>query len=139
MSTEVVGIEDVAEAFLLAGEHGRVGERYIVSESYMSMREMLETAATAVGAKPPRIGVPLAVVYAFGGILSAASRLLRRDLPMNTTGVRLLHIMPPADHGKATRELGWRPRPTAESIREAARFYVDRRNGIFEKSSPTAD
>ena len=90
VSTEVVGVEDVAEAILLAGERGRVGERYIVSESYMSMRELLETAATAVGAKPPRLGVPLPVLYAVGGILSVASRLFRRDLPMNLTGVRLL-------------------------------------------------
>ena len=125
VSTEVVGIEDVAEAFLLAAERGRVGERYIISESFMPMREMLETAATAVGAKPPRFGVPLALLYAFGGMLGGVSRLLRRDLPMNVTGVRLLHIMSPADHGKATRELGWRPRPTAESIRRAAQFYVE--------------
>jgi nucleoside-diphosphate-sugar epimerase len=128
VSTEVVGVEDVAEAFSLAGEHGRIGERYIVSETYMSMREMLEIAATAVGAKPPRIGVPLAVAYAFGAILSAAGRLLRRDVPMNTTGVRLLHIMSPADHSKATRELGWQPRPTADSIRDAARFYVEHKD-----------
>ncbi len=47
--TEVVGIEDVAEAFLLAAEHGRTGERYIISETYMPMRDMLTTAATAVG------------------------------------------------------------------------------------------
>jgi nucleoside-diphosphate-sugar epimerase len=125
VSTEVVGIEDVADAFLLAAERGRVGERYIVSESFMPMQEMLSTAASAVGAKPPRVGVPLAVMYAFGGILGAASRLLRRDLPMNVTGVRLLHIMSPADHGKATRELGWTPAPTSESIRRAAKFYVE--------------
>ena len=31
VSTEVVGIEDVADAFLLAAERGRVGERYIIS------------------------------------------------------------------------------------------------------------
>ena len=89
VSTEVVGVEDVAEAIVLAGERGRVGERYIVSESYMPMREMLETAATAVGAKPPRLGIPLPVLYAIGGILSVASRLFRRELPMNLTGVRL--------------------------------------------------
>ena len=40
VSTEVVGIEDVADAFLLAAERGRVGERYIISESFMPMREM---------------------------------------------------------------------------------------------------
>ncbi len=129
VSTEVVGVEDVAEAMVLAGERGRVGERYIVSESYMSMRELLETAATAVGAKPPRLGIPLPVLYAVGGILSVASRLFRRELPMNLTGVRLWCLPQPADHSKATRELGWRPRPTAESIREAARFYVEHKDG----------
>jgi dihydroflavonol-4-reductase len=125
VSTEVVGIEDVAEAFLLAAERGRVGERYIISESFMPMRQMFETAASAVGAKPPRFGVPLAMLYAVGWILGVASRVLRRDLSMNLTGVRLLHIMSPADHSKATRELGWAPRPTAESIRRAAQFYVE--------------
>jgi nucleoside-diphosphate-sugar epimerase len=125
VSTEVVGIEDVADAFLLAGERGRVGERYIISESFMPMRDMLQTAAGAVGAKPPRFGVPLALLYAVGWTIGAASRLLRRDLPLNTTGVRLLHIMSPADNGKAKRELGWQPRPTAESIRRAARFYIE--------------
>ena len=88
-----------------------------------------ETAATAVGAKPPRFGVPLAAAYAFGGALSVASRLLRRDLPMSVTGVRLLHIMSEADNGKAKRELGWQPRPAAESILKAAQFYVEQTDG----------
>jgi nucleoside-diphosphate-sugar epimerase len=104
-----------------------VGERYIISETFMPMREMLQTAASAVGAKPPRFGVPLALLYAVGATMGAASRVLRRDLAMNLTGVRLLHIMSPADHSKATRELGWKPEPTAESIRRAARFYVEHR------------
>ena len=130
VSTEVVGIEDVAEAFLLAGDRGRVGERYIISESFMPMREMFETAATAVGAKPPRFGVPLAAAVCDADSLGIRESLLRRDLPMNVTGVRLLHIMSPADHGKATRELGWEPRPTAESIRRAAQFYVEHRSDI---------
>jgi dihydroflavonol-4-reductase len=125
VATEVVGVEDVAEAFVLAGECGRIGERYIISETYMSMREMFETAATAVGAKPPRLGLPLVALRAGGHVANFVSRLLRRDLPINLTGVRLLHTTSPADHGKAMRELGWKPRPAAESIRRAAQFYVD--------------
>jgi dihydroflavonol-4-reductase len=126
VSTEVVGIEDVATAFLLAAEKGRVGERYIISESYMPMRDMLTTAANAVGARPPRVGVPLAVAYGVAGALGLAGRVLGRDVPMNVTGVRLLHVMSPADHGKATRELGWHPGPAAEAIARAARFHVER-------------
>ena len=134
MRCEVVGVEDVAEAFLLAGESGRIGERYIISESYMSMKELLETAAKAVGAKPPRFGMPLAVTYAMAALSGLVGRLLRRELPLNVQGVWLLHSMPPADHGKATRELGWQPRPTSESIRRAAEFYVDQRGRETAKS-----
>lgn len=126
VATEVVGIEDVAEAFLLADERGRIGERYIISESFMPMRDMLGTAASAVGARPPRFGVPLGVAYAFAAVLDGVCRVLRRDPPINVTGIRLLHIMSPADHGKATRELGWRPRPAAEAIERAARFHLER-------------
>jgi dihydroflavonol-4-reductase len=124
VSAEVVGIEDVADAFLLAADRGRIGQRYIISESFMPMQDMLAIAAAAVGAKPPRFGIPLAVMYAIGWTLGLASWLLRRDIPMNVTGVRLMHIMSRADHGKAVRELGWQPRPAAESIRRAAEFYT---------------
>jgi dihydroflavonol-4-reductase len=134
IGTEVVGVEDAAEAFLLAAERGRVGERYIISETYMSMRELFETAARAVGAKPPRLGLPLPALYAVGCCLSAASRLLRRDFALNLTGVRLLRLTSPLDHGKAMRELGWKPRPTAESIRRAAQFYVEQ--DVVAKRSP---
>jgi nucleoside-diphosphate-sugar epimerase len=133
VATEVVGVEDVAQAFLLAGERARIGERYIISESYMSMREMFETAANAVGAKPPRLGLPLAVVKAAGVATSVVSRLLGRDFPMNITGVRLLHMTSPADHSKATRELGWHPGPAADSIRRAAQFYVDRKARVYNR------
>jgi dihydroflavonol-4-reductase len=33
------------------------------------------------------------------------------------------------DHGKAERELGWKPTPAPEVIREAARFFVEQRRG----------
>ena len=39
---EVVGIEDAARAFLLAAQkEGRVGERYIISDRYMTWKELL--------------------------------------------------------------------------------------------------
>ncbi|MGV0741907.1 NAD-dependent epimerase/dehydratase family protein [Mycolicibacterium sp. XJ870] len=128
VGAEVVGIDDAAEALVLAAEHGRVGERYIVSESYLTQREMFTAAAEAVGARPPRFGVPMAVVYAFGWLAGMSNRLFRTEIPMTLTTARLLWMTSPADHSKATRDLGWKPAPTAESIGRAAQFYVDRRN-----------
>ena len=123
IGTEVVGVEDAAGAFLLAAERGRIGERYIVSETYMSMRELFETAAHAVGAKPPRLGLPLPALYAVGYCLSAASRLLRRDFALNLTGVRLLHLTSPLDHGDAGAGM---EAPSHRRVDQAGRAVVRR-------------
>ncbi|HEV7423448.1 MAG TPA: NAD-dependent epimerase/dehydratase family protein [Mycobacterium sp.] len=126
-ASEVVGVEDAARALLLAAEKGRDGERYIISERFMSARELYETAAAAGGSKPPRFGIPLAVTYALGYAGDVAARVLRRDMALSSLSVRLMHIMSPMDHGKAERELGWQPEPIHDSIRRAADFYGEHR------------
>lgn len=123
-SMEVVGIEDAARAMLLAAEHGRPGQRYIISDTYLSTREIHEIAARAVGVKPPRIDIPLPLLYAGARVNDVASALLRRDLPFATVGVRMADQMSRLDHGKAVRELGWTPEPVQDSIARAARFFV---------------
>jgi len=127
MATEVVGIDDAAVALLLAADHGRVGERYIISERFLPYRELYQTAARAAGRPAPRWGIPKAVMRAIGVLGSAAGALARRDFPLNRTTVRLMDVMSPMDHSKAIRELGWRPRPVQESIREAVEFFDRRR------------
>jgi nucleoside-diphosphate-sugar epimerase len=125
-SSEVVGIEDAARAMLLAAERGRDGQRYIISDRYMSTREVHEIAARAVGRRPPRIPIPMPVMRAGARLNDLAARLLRRDLPFAYVGARMAELMSPLDHSKAERELGWKPEPVEESIRKAARFFAAR-------------
>lgn len=125
-SSEVVGIEDAARAMLLAAEHARDGERYIVSDRYMSIRELHEIAATAVGRRSPRIGIPMSVLRARARVNDAAAWLLGRDLPFAYAGIRMAELMSPLDHSKATRELGWTPEPVEDSIRKAAVWFASR-------------
>jgi dihydroflavonol-4-reductase len=125
-SSEVVGIEDAARAMLLAADRGRDGHRYIISDRYMSTREVHDIAARAAGRRPPRIPVPTAVMRAGGRLNDLAARLLRRDLPFAYVGARMAELMSPLDHGKAERELGWKPEPVEDAIRNAARFFAAR-------------
>lgn len=106
---EVVAVDDAARAFLLAEQHGRSGERYIVSERMMSGEEIIATAATAAGKRPPRLGVPLNVMKVAAAVLDLAQRALKRDMALTSVSVRLMHYMPPLDHTKASTELGWTP------------------------------
>ena len=123
-SLEVVGIEDAARAMLLAADHGRPGERYIISDRYMSMREVHEIVADAAGVRPPRITIPIRLMYVASYVNDVASRLLRRDLPMAMAGTRMTDLMSPLDTGKAERELGWTPEPIEDSLARAAAFFL---------------
>jgi len=121
---EAVGVVDAARAMVLAAEHGRVGERYLISEKMITNAEVARIAAEAAGVPPPGKTIPLPVTYALAAMGSAKAKLRGTDERLSLNSVRLMRAESPVDHSKAVRELGWRPRPVEESIREAARFWV---------------
>lgn len=124
---EVVGIDDAAQALILAGDRGRPGERYIVAERTMSARQIYQTACAAVGIAPPRYGVPIRLLAGAAVVSDRIAALRGRDTRLTPVSIRLMHIMSPMDHSKAERELGWRPAPTTEALADAARFFTTRR------------
>jgi len=126
VSWSCVGIEDAAEALILAGARGATGERYIVSEKSLSQRNLHVLAAQAAGVRPKLMRMPLRVAYALGWVADSVARLRGVDSQLSVDSVRLSHIMDHMDSSKAARELGWRPRPVEHSIREAIEFYAAR-------------
>ncbi len=114
---------------VLAAERGRVGERYIISDRFMSYKEINEIAAEAAGVRPPRIKLTLPLLYAAAHGNDLGARLLKRDLMFAAVGLRIATTMTPLDQLKAERELGWKPEPVEESIRRAAIFFNQQRAG----------
>jgi dihydroflavonol-4-reductase len=135
VQAEVVGVADAARALILAGERGRPGERYIVSERFMSARDIYRAACAAVDVEAPRFGVPVGVMSALGHASQFAARLRRRDTALTPLSIRLMHIMSPMSHDKAVRDLGWAPKPTTEALAEAAGFFLSRRRTKNRESS----
>jgi dihydroflavonol-4-reductase len=125
---EVVGIRDAAEAMVLAMGEGTPGERYIISDRFMSSRELHTMAAVAGGSKPPRIGVPLKAVLLAASVTQVIGRLIGRDIKFVRRAFKMWDMMSPLDHSKAERALGWKPAPFENSIHDAVEFY--KANGI---------
>jgi dihydroflavonol-4-reductase len=112
---------------ILAAERGRVGERYLISEKMISNAEVVRIAAAAAGVPAPTKTIPLPVAYAMAGLGSAKAKLTGSDERLNLNALRLMRAEAPVDHSKAVRELGWRPTPVEDSIRAAARWWVQLR------------
>jgi dihydroflavonol-4-reductase len=136
---EAVGVDDAAKAMLMAAERGRNGERYIISERMIPLREVVEIAADEAGVPAPRRAISVPVLYAMGALGSVRARLTGKDAELSMQSVRMMRAEAPVDHGKATRELGWQPRPVEDSIREAARFWVNMKNAGRHRKAASAD
>jgi dihydroflavonol-4-reductase len=136
---EVVGVDDAARAMILAAERGRSGERYLVSEKMIPLKEVVRIAADEAGVPPPRRSISVPMLYALGALGSAKARLTGKDAELSLTSVRMMRAEAPLDHSKAVRELGWQPRPVEDSIREAARFWAAMRKAKQGNPAAAAD
>ncbi len=127
----IVDIRDAAEALLLAEKHGGVGERYIISNDYVSYRSFFSQIAGQGGHAPPLV-LPLGVAYAAAWLGENLLKLMRRkDYFVSRDAVFLSIAFGEMDSSKARRELQWKPRPTFETIRDSIAWFSER-----NKSAP---
>ncbi len=118
-----VPVEDCARGHLLAAQHGRIGERYILGARNLTLKEMLDMLAAASGRPAPRWKIPYAVAYAAGCVDAGVSRLLGREPQIPLEGVRMSRHKMFVDASKAERELGFTPGPIEGALERAARWY----------------
>jgi dihydroflavonol-4-reductase len=145
---EVVGVDDAARAMLLAAEHGRNGERYIISEKMMTNPQIVRIAAEEAGAPVPSRSISLPMLYgmaATGGLKARVKGRGREEQKsrsqelLTLRSLRLMRAEAELDHSKAVRELGWKPESVEDSIRAAARFWVEMRAAMKKSKAAQAD
>lgn len=121
-----VDIRDAAEAAVLAEQYGRVGERYIIANEYISNRDFYTLATNACGNPPPKV-IPHWVAYTVAWISQTVCKLLgKKDYIVSTDAVYLSAVFKQMDNSKARKELHWNPRPIAETVRDAMAWFAQR-------------
>ena len=115
----VVHERGVARGQLLAAERGRDGERYILCDRHITMRELAVTVVRVAGRGrvPPVLPLPAARASAAVGDFLAA----RFGIPPLVSRGQLEFLLWNAapDSTRAQEELGWEPTPLEDGIRES--------------------
>jgi dihydroflavonol-4-reductase len=120
----LVCVENVARGHLLAAEHGRVGEKYILGGDNLTLAALLQRLARLSGLPAPRIRIPYAVAYGFAlGAEAIARTLTRRPPRASLTEVRMARKKMFFDSTKARRELGYDPGGLDEGLARAIAFF----------------
>ncbi len=121
----IVHVDDVAEGHLLAYQHGKIGERYILGGTDMSLKDILTTIAELTDQKAPKICIPHNLILPIAYLSEAFARLTRGKEPQVTVdGIRMAKKWMYFSCEKANRELGYRPRPPEEALRDAVEWVL---------------
>jgi len=122
----LVDVDDVAAGHILAAEKGRVGEKYILGNRNMALREILEALARLTGKSAPRGKIPYNVALGIAHINQFFSgTLLGREPGVPVEGVRMAGKIMFFDAAKAVRELGLPQTPVEEALDRAIHWFQD--------------
>ena len=126
----IAHVDDVAEGHLLALEHGKSGERYILGGEDLLLRDILRIIAELVGRRPPRVRLPHAAVLPIAYLAEGFARLTGGTTRITVDGVRMARKRMFYSSARAARELGYRSRPARAALADAVRWFAQ--NGYLE-------
>jgi dihydroflavonol-4-reductase len=118
-----VDVRDVARGMILAWQHGRRGERYILGGHELTYSDMMRLVASVAGVRPPRFQIPALAARAIGRLGDLVERFGKEPL-VNSTQIRYAYTDKFRFRSdKAMRELGYTYGPLERAIEDAIAWF----------------
>lgn len=131
-----IDVRDVAWGHLLALERGKTGERYILGNQNLTLKQLLDQLAQLTGISAPKHTVPawlpLSVAWIDERILAPLGKT--PDVPLD--GVRMARQRMYYDASKAVRELGLPQSSLSTALKDAVDWFVNQ--GYVEITQPSS-
>jgi len=119
-------VDDVAIGHVRAMERGRIGERYILGNKNLSLREIFDILSRLTGRPAPRLKVPwraiLPLAYANRWV---ADHITRQTPRIPLEGVKMAKYRMHYDSSKAIRELSLPQTPVDVALGKAIGWFRD--------------
>ncbi len=121
----LVDVDDVATGHLLAMERGRIGERYILGNKNLMLREVFEILSRLTGVNAPRIKLPRLAILPLAHINEWMARFTNDQPRIPLEGIRMAKYKMHYDCSKAIQELGLPQTPIEVALEKAVRWFRD--------------
>lgn len=122
---DFVDVRDVAKGLILACRSGRSGENYILSGEYITLRELFMMLQGITGIKAPILELPKWAAIAAAPFIQVYSFIRGINPVITPYSLHTIGSNSMMSHEKASRELGYSPRPIRETVEDTVKWLKD--------------
>ena len=123
-----VDARDVVQGAMLAEKMASNGSNYLLSGHWVSMPEIANIIKEITDASITGFVCPMPVARFGAPFATAYNRLLGKRALYTSISIRALHSNHNISHEKATRELGYQPRPFRETMVDTLQWFAQNGN-----------
>jgi dihydroflavonol-4-reductase len=120
-----VDVRDVVDGVIRAAEKGSTGAQYILSGHWVSLRELAGLLEANTGVPAPHLAAPMWLARAGAPFITAYSHMTGQRALYTSASLRPLRGYRHVSHALAARDLGYLPRPFAETIADTVRWLAE--------------
>ncbi len=118
-----VDVRDVVAGALAAADRAPRGARYLLSGARKTVRELAALVEDVTGVRPPRLVSPMWLARVGAPFATAVARVAGKQPLYTRHSLHALRNHQLVSHDKATRELGYAPRPLVETLTAAYDWF----------------
>jgi len=125
-----VDVRDVCRGAVLAEQKGRTGESYLLTGHWIHICEVSRLIGQLTGRPTTEAAAPIWLAYAASWFSLGWGKLRRKAPKFTPAAITAIQSHRLISHEKATRELGYEPRPFEETMRDTLEWF--RKAGMLE-------
>jgi dihydroflavonol-4-reductase len=119
----LIDVADCARGHIQAAARGRIGEKYILGNENLTLRQIFTMLSEITGLTAPRVRLPYTPILFAAYFNEVLSRITGREPLIPLAGVQMAKKFMFFDSAKAVRELGLRQRPAREALTKAVAWF----------------
>ena len=121
----IIDVEDCARGHLLAASHGTIGEKYILGNENLTLRQIFAMLAEITGLPAPRVRLPYTPILLAAYVNEAFSRCTGREPLIPLAGVQMAGKFMFFDSIQGGARTGTAPKPVMEALRKAVQWFSE--------------
>lgn len=123
----IIAVEDCARGHILAGEKGRIGQKYILGNANLTMQQIFGMLEEITGLSAPRVRLPYTPILLAAYVNEAIASITGKAPLIPLAGVQMAAKFMFFDPSKAVKELGLPQTSAKEALKRAVEWF--RQNG----------